>query len=54
MQAIEIKKRITEKGIKQQFLADKLGVTKGLISQWATGKSPVPVKHQINLQALLK
>ena len=38
----QIRKKLTYWGIKQQWLADKLGVSKTLLSFWLSGTYPIP------------
>ena len=48
-----LKSIITERGIKQTFIAGKLKVSKGLVNQWIKGISPISEHHQIELRKLL-
>jgi transcriptional regulator with XRE-family HTH domain len=44
---------LDERGIRQQWLADKLGVDKSLLSKYRTGKRPMPVAHVARSAELL-
>jgi len=44
---------ISEKGVKQTWIAEKLKVSKGLVNQWVKGKRPIAKKHELELQKLL-
>lgn len=48
-----LKAIITDRGIKQTFIAKKLGVSKGLVNQWVKGKCDISPRHQIELRFLL-
>jgi transcriptional regulator with XRE-family HTH domain len=48
-----LKAIITERGIKQTFIAKKLNVSKGLVNQWIKETSPISEKHQVELRSLL-
>lgn len=54
MEARTLKSIIQERGIKQSWIAEKLGVTRALINQWVQGTTPVPDKHKIELKRILK
>ena len=40
--------------IKQQELANKLGITSVQISRWISGERPVPEKHKSKIKQILK
>jgi len=44
---------IQNRGIKQTWIAKKLGVSKGLVNQWIKDKTPISDRHKIELQKLL-
>ena len=44
---------IEKEGMNQTQLAEKLGVTKGLVNQWVKDKTPISQKHLIELKSLL-
>lgn len=48
-----LKSIISDRGIKQTFIAKKLGVSKGLVNQWVKQTTPISEKHQIELRSLL-
>lgn len=48
-----LKAIITDRGIKQTFIARKLGVSKGLVNQWIKETALISEKHQIELRSLL-
>jgi len=54
MESKELQRILQERGIKQTWVADKLGVTKGLVNQWVKEKTPIAPKHQIELKSLLR
>ncbi len=53
MEAKTLKILIAEKGVKQTWIATKLGVSKGLVNQWIKDKRPIAEKHQIELKRLM-
>jgi transcriptional regulator with XRE-family HTH domain len=54
MEAKELKLIVESRGIKQTWIAGKLGVSKGTISNWIAGRVSIPTNHQIELRSLLK
>lgn len=54
MEAKTLRSIIQEKGIKQTWIAEKLGVTRALINQWVKGTVTIPEKHVDDLKRLLK
>lgn len=48
-----LKAIINDRGIKQTFIARKLGVSKGLVNQWVKETALISEKHQIELRKLL-
>lgn len=53
MEAKQLQKVIKAKGLKQSWIADQMGVTKSLVSQWVRGSINVPEKHVKNLKRIL-
>lgn len=53
MEAKRLQSLIKEKGIKQSFIADKLGISKALVTQWVKGVRPVADKHIFELTRIL-
>lgn len=53
MEPKQLKAIISDRGIKQTFIARKLNVSKGLVNQWIKETSPISQKHQIELRSLL-
>ena len=53
MESKELKSHIEQRGIKQSFIAKKLGVSKALVSQWVKGTTPIALSKQIELKSLL-
>lgn len=54
MESKDLQQILKDRGIKQTWVADKLGVTKGLVNQWVKDKTPIAKKHQIELKSLLQ
>jgi len=54
MEAKTLRAIIQEKGIKQTWIAEKMGVTRALINQWVNGTVIVPDKHKENLKRILQ
>lgn len=54
MESKELKQILLDRGIKQTWIAGKLGVTKGLVNQWVKDKTPIAERHQIELKSLLQ
>lgn len=52
MESKTLKLKIQEKGIKQSWIASKLGVTRALVNQWVNGTT-VPDKYVNELKRLL-
>lgn len=48
-----LKEIIKSKGIKQRFVAQKLGVSEVTVSNWVKGKTYPTEEHWIKLSALL-
>ncbi|MCW3111293.1 MAG: hypothetical protein JWQ09_5799 [Segetibacter sp.] len=48
-----LKAIISDRGIKQTFIAKKLGVSKGLVNQWVKDTATISEKHQLELRKLL-
>lgn len=48
-----LKAIISDRGIKQTFIARKLGVSKGLVNQWVKETTLISEKHQLELRKLL-
>ena len=53
MEAKELNKIIKERGIKQTWIAEKIGVSKGLVNQWIKFKTDISPRHQIELKNIL-
>lgn len=53
MNSEQIRRTLTEYGIKQQWLADKLGVSKGTISLWLSGRN-IPEDQRQRIKELLR
>ena len=51
---ILIKRLKKEKGINQNKLAIRLGVSKSQVSRWKTGREPIPKKRIKHIQSLFK
>lgn len=49
----DLKQQIKDKGLKQVWIAEKMGVGKALVSQWVSGTTPVAEKHIVKLRALI-
>ena len=45
---------LRQKGIKQTWVAEKLGVSSALVSQWISGEKQISDKYRIELISLLK
>lgn len=45
MKAQELQKMLADRGVKQVFLAEKLGVSVQTINYWVQGKKPIPKKR---------
>lgn len=54
MEAKTLRSIIQEKGIKQTWIATKMGLTRALINQWVNGSVPVPEKHRDELKRILQ
>jgi len=54
MEAKTLRSIIQEKGIKQSWIATKLGVTRALVNQWVNGTVTVPEKHVPSLKRILQ
>ena len=48
----ELKNILTEKGIKQSWVAEKLKVSAALVNQWVKDEKPISDKYKIELTAL--
>ena len=53
MESKELKQIIESRGIKQTFVAKKLGISKALVNQWMKGHTPIAERHKIELKSLL-
>ena len=53
MEAKQLKSLIDDKGIKQSFIADKLKVSKALVTHWIKGTRPIANHHIIDLKRIL-
>jgi len=54
MEAKTLRSIIQEKGIKQTWIAEKMGVTRALVNQWVKGTTIVPLKHVDELRRILQ
>lgn len=52
MESKTLKSIVADRGIKQSFIATKLGVSPALVHQWIKGVRPISKKYQIELKAL--
>jgi transcriptional regulator with XRE-family HTH domain len=50
---LRLKKILEERGVKQSDLADKLGVSKVSLSNWATGKSQPSLETVVRICQIL-
>ena len=53
MEAKTLRAIIQERGIKQTWIAKKMGLTRALINQWSKGSVPIPEKHKEELKRIL-
>lgn len=53
MDSQRLEKILTDKGIKQTWVAEKLGVSPALVNQWVKNTKPIPEEFQKRLQLLL-
>lgn len=53
MESKELKQIIESRGIKQTWIAKKLGVSKALVNQWVKDTTPIAEKQKIELKSLL-
>lgn len=53
MEAKQLKAIISDRGIKQTWIAGKLKVSKGLVNQWIKEVTPISQEHQLELRKLL-
>lgn len=53
MEKSQLKQILLSRGIKQTWVAKKLGVSKQLVNQWVTGDASISDFHQIELRKLL-
>lgn len=53
MEAEKLRSLIEDKGIKQTWIARKLGITKVQVNQWVSGKAGIPEKYLEELKKLL-
>lgn len=53
METKELRDAVNSRGIKQSFIAKKLGVSKALVNQWIKDKTPIADRHKIELKSLL-
>lgn len=49
----KLREQITQRGFKQKYLADQLGVSKQTLSAWVTGKINPPLESAFKLSRLL-
>lgn len=54
MELAELKNAIYNRGVKQTFIASKLGVSKALVNQWLKEQTPIAERHKIELKSILK
>lgn len=53
MEAKQLELLIKQKGIKQSFIADKLKISKALVTQWVKGDRPIADRHILELKRIL-
>jgi len=53
MESKELKEIIESRGIKQTWIAKKLGVSKALVNQWVKNTTPIAENQKIELKSLL-
>lgn len=51
---MKLKTLLDEKGIKQKWLAQKLGVSEVTVSSWCMGRSKPRTKRQIEINTILQ
>jgi len=54
MKAQELDNILKSNGIKQTWVAEKLGVTRGAVNQWVKGVNTIPDKYVVELKHILK
>lgn len=54
MSSEELNMLLNKRGTQQKFLVNKLGVSKGLVSQWCAGTVSIPEKYHTQIRSLLK
>lgn len=53
MEAKQLELLIKDKGIKQSFIADKLKISKALVTHWVKGTRPIADHHILDLKRIL-
>jgi len=51
---MDFKNRIEEKGLKQLWVANQMGVSKSILNRWLTGSASMPLNREEQLKAILK
>lgn len=54
MECKELQQILNDRGIKQTWVAKKLGVTKSQVNQWVKEVNEIPDKYKIELNHLLQ
>jgi transcriptional regulator with XRE-family HTH domain len=49
-----LKRKIEEKGLKQRWIAKKMGISFEVLNRWLNDKSQIPPSREDELKALLK
>jgi transcriptional regulator with XRE-family HTH domain len=53
MEGNQLKAILEERGIKQTWVAEKLGIKKSQVNQWVKGVNPIPDKYKPELRHYL-
>jgi len=54
MEKEELIRLLNERGIKQTWVAKKLGITRGRVNQWVKDVNDIPDKYKIELKHLFE
>ena len=52
MEGKQLKRLIDDRGLKKKFIAAKLSVSNGLITQWVNGSRPIADRHMPGLNKI--
>lgn len=52
MNGKKLKSILEERGIKQKWVADKLGISSAMVNQWVTGDRPISNEREKELKKL--